>query len=31
MIAGFMKLAKKEVFMINEAERQNVDVKSLFN
>ena len=31
MIAGFMKLTKKEVFMINEAERQNVDVKTLFN
>lgn len=31
MIAGFMKLTKKEVFMINETERQNVDVKTLFN
>lgn len=31
IVAGFMKLAKKEVFMINEVERQNVDVKSLFN
>lgn len=31
IIAGFMKLTRKEVFMINEAERQNVDVKTLFN
>lgn len=31
IIAGFMKLSKKEVFVINEAERENVDVKSLFN
>lgn len=31
IIAGMMKLTKKEVFVINEAERQNVDVKTLFN
>lgn len=31
IIASFMKLVKKEVFEINETERQNVDVKTLFN
>jgi len=31
IIAGIMKLTKKEVFVIPEAERENVDVKSLFN
>lgn len=31
LIAGIMKLQRKEVFVIPEAERQNVDVKSLFN
>jgi LemA protein len=31
IIASFMKFSKKEVFVINEAERQNVDVKTLFN
>lgn len=31
MIAGMMKLAKKEVFVIPEVERENVNVKTLFN
>lgn len=31
IIAGMMKLSAKEVFMINETERENVDVKTLFN
>lgn len=30
IIAGMMKLTRKEVFVIPEVERQNVDVKSLF-
>lgn len=30
MIAGMMKLQRKEVFVIPEAERQNVNVKNLF-
>ncbi|PID94482.1 MAG: LemA family protein [Bacteroidetes bacterium] len=30
IIAGMMKLEPKEVFVIQEAERQNVDVSSLF-
>lgn len=30
ILAGMMKMTKKEVFVIPEAERQNVDVKSLF-
>jgi LemA protein len=31
IMAGMMSLKRKEVFVIPEAERQNVDVKSLFN
>ena len=31
IIAGMMSLKRKEVFVIPEAERQNVDVKNLFN
>ncbi|MEZ5106807.1 MAG: LemA family protein [Draconibacterium sp.] len=30
ILAGMMKMTKKEVFVIPETERQNVDVKSLF-
>ncbi|MCU4175487.1 LemA family protein [Marinilabiliaceae bacterium N1Y90] len=30
IVAGVMKLQRKEVFVIPEVERQNVDVKSLF-
>jgi LemA protein len=30
ILAGMMKMTRKEVFVIPEAERQNVDVKSLF-
>lgn len=31
IIAGMMSLKRKEVFVIPETERQNVDVKNLFN
>ena len=31
IMAGMMSLKRKEVFVIPEAERQNVDVKNLFN
>lgn len=31
MMAGMMNMTKKEVFVIPEAERQNVNVKNLFN
>ncbi|MBN2165951.1 MAG: LemA family protein [Marinilabiliaceae bacterium] len=31
VIAGMMKLQRKEVFVIQDVERQNVDVKNLFN
>lgn len=31
IVAGMMKLQRKEVFVIPEAERQNVNVKNLFN
>lgn len=31
IMAGMMSLQRKEVFVIPETERQNVDVKSLFN
>jgi len=30
ILAGMMKMTRKEVFVIPETERQNVDVKSLF-
>ncbi len=31
IMAGFMNLPRKQVFEISEGERQNVDVKALFN
>lgn len=31
LVAGMMKLQRKEVFVITETERQNVEVKNLFN
>ena len=31
IMAGFMNLSRKQVFEISEGERQNVDVKALFN